>query len=575
MDKPTLIAFGQQAKNKILNAIALCYDAVAPSLGPEGGSALMYRTYARGPRAVDDGKTIIDVLEPKDEFTKLVVEFFREAVDKTNEKAGDGTATTTVIAATLARDMFAKLGGSTIGVSQGVRTLSAKLKQECAAVVEKVIAQAKKIETLEDLEHIATISVADPELGKVIADMAWKVGVDGFIDVVEGYKGDVETEIIEGMRFPAKVPAKGFVNNPARFEMVAKDVAVILTNHKLEVPKQVSDFLNPLLQKHPRIAIFAPDFSAEVLTDLFNAVYQVDLKTGVKAKRGNFDIYPVKCASLRTEQFEDLAVGVDAIFINKERGQKLETIEEKHLGHAEKIVVKDTENREDAILIGGKGTKEREMKVGDDWMPAKSRVHDHVETLKGQLEETRVEAHKKLLERRIASVSSAVGIIRVGAASSAEALPKKLKIEDAVYACKAALQEGYVKGAGICLKEIADELPEDSLLSHALQAPYEIIKANSERADDEIGNDIIDAAKVVRLAVEHSVSVVSTLITVKMLIPEVREKNVVEGYEDIAKAIMTFNQFWARKEGLIKENEMEMARDNFRNYEDAILTDTG
>jgi chaperonin GroEL len=574
MDKITKILFGKEAREKILKAINLCYDAVAPSLGPEGGAALMYRTYARGPRIVDDGATIIRVLEPKDEFEKIALETFRESVEKTNEKAGDGTATTTVIAATLARDIFAKLDGSTIGGgSMGVRKLSAKLKEEAKVVIEKIKERSKKTETLEELQSIARIAVADPELGNVIGEMAWAVGADGFLDVVEGYKGDIEREIIKGMRFPAKIPAKGFINHPQRFEMIAKDVAVVITNFTLDNPKAMSKWLNPILAKNPKIVIFAPDFSSSVLTDLYVAVYNTDPKAGVRVRRGELDIYPIKCPSLRTEQFEDLAVVTDASFFNKERGMKLENIEEKDLGFAEKIIIKDVEAREDAIIIGGRGSVDREVKVGNNFMPTMSKVAAHLETLKGQLEETRQDAYKKLLQRRIASVSSAVGIIRVGAISSAELLPKKLKIEDAVYACKAALQEGHVRGGGLCLKEIADELPEN-MLTHALRSPHEVIKENCE-GELSIDDTIIDPAKVVRLAVEHAVSVVSSLITVKMLIPEQRDRSVVEGYEDIAKAINNYTSFWARKEGLIKENEMEMAKDNISEYQRQQLLDDG
>ena len=284
-------------------------------------------------------------------------------------------------------------------------------------------------------------------------------------------------------------------------------------------------------------------------------------------------MFPVKVPSLRTEQFEDLAVYFGATFINKDTGKKLENTEDTDLGFVQKLVVKDTENREDAVAIGGKGVLEEKMKVADQDYQVSSPVAERIKILKEQIGEERIETHKKLLERRIASLASAVGVIRVGASTNAESLPLKLKIEDAQYACKSALEEGYVKGGGLCLKEIAEELPE-SILTEALKAPYEQIQANNEEPL-EIGEDVIDPAKVVRLAVEHAVSVVANLITCKILIAEEREKNPAEGYEAIAKAINRHNVMFAKKEGILKENMDEMEADQLRMFEEKINSDTG
>lgn len=168
-------------------------------------------------------------------------------------------------------------------------------------------------------------------------------------------------------------------------------------------------------------------------------------------------------------------------------------------------------------------------------------------------------------------MASSVGVIKVGAPSQAEGLYKKLKIEDAVYACKAAMEEGYVKGGGLCLKEIAEELPQ-SVLTDALKAPYEQIQANAEE-ELKIGKDVIDPAKSVRLAVENAVSVAAHLVTAKIIIPETRERTPAEGYSDIASAIMTYTRYWAKREGLITEGEMEGQKEMMQKYEETVLND--
>ena len=561
MDKSTLVKRGEDARKAILRGVNYVYDSVKLTLGPEGGNALMPRTYNRGPRITNDGITIAELHEPKDEFENLAANAFKESAKRTNEKAGDGTTTTIVIAGKLINDVFNLISSPipTVGGEKiGVMKLKKEIIEAAETVIEKIAEKSTKIESLEDLEKIATVSVEDHELGKIIAGIVWETGLDGFIDVVEGYKGTIETEIIKGMRFPAKVPAKAFVNNPARFEMIGTDVPVIVTNFSLDNAPQVVSFLSKL--NEPKIAIFAPSFSESVLISLI-----------ASRKQSGFTSFPVAVPSLRTEQFDDLATYTGAAFINKDKGMKLDRIQASDLGWLEKIVVKDVDAKEDAVVTGGKGTKEVEVKVGKDIMIQEAPVAQRIKTLQGQLEETREAIHKKLLERRIASMASAIGVIRVGAPSQAEALYKKLKIEDATYACKAALQEGYVKGGGLCLKEIAEELPE-TILTAALKAPYEQIQANAEGTLD-ISEDIIDPAKSTRLAVEHAVSVTAHLATVKIIVAEVRDESPAEGYRAIAQALMMYNRIWNKKEGIMKENELEVERDWSKLYEEKLLAD--
>ena len=552
-EKPTKVLLGTEARKAILKGVNAIFLPVRETLRPEGGNALLPRTYNRGNRITNDGVSIAKMIEPLDEFEQEAAHAFREASEKTNEKVGDGTTSTIVIGGRLLNDVFAKLDASssvirtkTAGGKMGVMKLRRDMREAMKAVIDEIKKRAVKIETLEDLEKIAVISVEDEAIGKTVAKMAWEVGVEGFIDVTDGVKNEIETEVIKGMRFPAKIPARAFMNRPERFELAAQDLPCVVTNYHLDNASEIQAFTQHL--STAKLAIFAPSFSENVMLGMIAAI------------KNGFQIFPVATPSLRTEQYEDLCVYLGAEFINKDQGKKLEGIREGDCGFLEKLVVKDTDAKEDATVIGGRGEKESLVALGEMEGKTKSPVQSRIEMLKGQIEETKVELHKKLLEKRIASISAAVGIIRVGSPSQAESLYQKLKIEDAVYACKAALQEGYVKGGGLCLKEIAEHLPE-SILTAALKAPYEQIQANAE-GNLEITDDIIDPAKAVRLEVEHAVSVTSQMATLKIIVAEPREKNPAEGYEAIARAINLFTRLQGRQWGLIQENQEEMDRDN-------------
>ncbi len=570
---------GEKARKAILQGVNAIGIPVAMTLGPNARKALAYRTHNRGSRIVDDGHIVAQVQEPKDPFVRLAASTFREACQRTNEKVGDGTATTATIGMRLFNDAYNLLteGNSTMTKNSGgkvsLSTLRTNILKSAFIVKEAIKSSAKKIETLEELEHIATVSVGgDIELGKVIAKMAWETGVDGFIDVVEGFKGEIETEIIKGFRFPAKPGAKAFINNPSRYEMVMEDCPVLITNHALdnsEIGDKLREFNNAGISK---IIVVAPSFADNVLVSMLAAV-----------KKGYF-IYPVKVPSLRTEQFEDLAIYCNARFIDKAKGGKLRGVNQGDLGFVEKLIVKDTEAREDAVATGGHGevdvtsqTKVKNESGRTEWKDEiSSPVKDRIQTLKGQLAEQTQESFKKLLERRIASMASAVGVIRVGDSTQASSLDRKLKIEDAVYASKAALKGGYVKGGGICLKEIADTLPDGDILKDALKEPYNRIQASVE-GGIEIGPDIIDPADAEFYAVEHATGVVANLITVEIITPEDEEQSPADGYFAIARELGLVGLAMRKQQGMLRENEEEMERDRLGglSFEETVTLDNG
>lgn len=555
MSKSTLtISSDKKVLDYIKEGVKAISVPVSRTLGPEAKTTLMYRTYNRGPRNVDDGFYTAEIILPKNPFVRLVAEFYKEGIAKTNRKVGDGTSGTNSIGDSLFDNIYAKLQAKSSGYSsgktetKGVMQLKKDILEEAKKIKEQITASAKPVKTLAELEKISAVSLGeDNDTSKMVAKMAFEVGVDGFIDVVEGYKNEIESELIEGMRFPAKICGKAFVNKPERYEMVIEDCPVFVTNHKMD-NDMLARFVVSKFESTKAI-LFAPDFSDAVLVNM------------VLARQNGTFLWPVKVPSLRTEQMEDLAIYCGAKLVDKNKGDKLEHANKGHLGYLEKLTVKDTETKEDAVAIGGKGTEkytdtETEVVAGKKKQKSfeTSAIQQRIKVLKGQLEETKEPQFQMLMKRRIASMASAGGVIRVGSPTDAESLPLKLKIEDDVFACRAALKSGYVKGGGLCLKEIADKLPEGHILKDALQAPYNQIQKNAGGTLD-IGKDIIDPTDAVYYAVEHATSVVASLITVGNLIVEEPENEAGEGEKEIAKAIKEYTMLIKREKGLMSENE--------------------
>lgn len=556
MSKATILATDKKALAYIKEAVDLAYNAVKVTLGRDASTTLMYRTFNRGPRFADDGYWTLHSITPKNPFVRLAYEAFKEATAKTNEKCGDGTSGTTVFGGALFNDIYAKTQAKLQGYSSGKtkNTNNGALRREILAaakdVKEQIRKSAKDIKSVDELKRISAISFGEKnETSDTIADMAWQVGVDGFIDVVEGYKGEIETEVIKGLRFPAKACGKVFVNRPERHEMVIEDTPVFITNHKLD-NDMLARFVVAKL-KTSKLVIIAPDFAESVLVNMV-----------LSRENGTF-IWPIKAPSLRTEQMEDIAVFCDAKLVNKDEGMKLENISGAEAGLLQKIIVKDVETREDVVALGGRGEKGNAVK-------------ERIQILQGQLTEAKEPQFKKILERRIASLASVGGVIRVGSPTDAESLPLKLKVEDDVFACKAALKSGYVKGGGLCLKEIADKLEDGHVLKRALMAPYNQIQENAG-GSLEIGKDVIDPADAVFYQVEHGASVVSSLISVKNLVAEEPEMQLGEGQLEIAKAISAFAFAWKKKEGMLSASEKaaEADRNGGLSDDEVMMLDTG
>lgn len=571
--KITKTIIGNKALETIYKGVNLIYKSVSMTLGPAGKNMLMYGTWGKEPRITNDGFTVGQSQIPKDPFIRVVVESFMEGCKKTNERVGDGTTATTTIAGKLFNNIYNLLISSqhkTIGGGKVNRIeLKKKLRESAELIKSEVLKVSKKIKTLADLERVAIVSTENEELGKTIADMAWKVGVDGYIDITDSFKGVIETEVVSGARFPAKVAAKGFVNKPAKFEMVGEHIEIVLTNQNVDSVNQINTVLEPLIKDHPKIYVFAPKFSNEVIELLFNTSYPLVQNATGKMNRikGSVEICPVLIPALTPMQLDDLSVVTGATFFDKDKGMSLSTLTDKDLGFADKLIVKDSEAKEDATLIGGAGTKlnwkQDEVGFNDEKLKKKTKtpVQERLEILKEQLTEShQTQNMKELLKRRIASVSSGQGIIRVGATSRAEEYYLKLKAEDGKCAAQSALRGGYVKGGGLCLKELSDKLKDNDPLKTALMSPYDKIQADFDNKL-EITDDIIDPTEAVYYAVENAVNVVSNLITTGGIEVELDEPRYGDGEFAMAKALTELVVNDKINKGIIKANETEIKKD--------------
>jgi chaperonin GroEL len=519
MNKITKVKIGKEARRTLLNGVNAVYNIVKRTLGPAGENVMIYGTYGRDPRITNDGVRIAGCIELADENENDSAKRFVESSRKTNERVGDGTTSTIVLAGYLINEILSKDNSSSILTSNPQKPIELRkqINEAKDKVVELIKKASKKVETKEELEKIATISVEDEKLGKIVADIVWQTGVDGFVDVVEGYSEEIETEVIKGMKFRAKYASPFMITDVEHKEMILEDIPTIVTNTAIESPQMLQKILANL--KKTRLVIFAPSFSKKVIEEVYKAMSQ---------SKGQFQLFCVKCASLTTEELEDLAVYTDSRLFNKELGDNIELIQPNHLGLAYKLVV----NEQEGIIIGGRGNAEQ-----------------RIEVLKAELKKQKTEMFKKKIERRIASINSTVGVIKVGASTQAEIIYLKDKLEDAQYACLASLQEGYVKGGGLCLKEIAEELGEDNILYNTLQATYNQIQDNAG-GELEITDDVIDPAKVVRLSVEHSMSLASSFVTLGGIVSEERERTQYDGLNEVSNELEMANKIKVREKGL-------------------------
>ncbi len=522
------ILYNEDARKALKKGVDAVADAVKITIGPRGRNVVLDKGYG-APTITNDGVSIAKEITLKDKFENMGAEIIKEVATKTNDLAGDGTTTSVVLTqAIIAEGMkHTTMGVNAMGVKFGIEAASKD-------VVEELKKLAKPIKTDEEIRQVATISAESLELGTIIADTIKKVGKDGVVTVEESQTIGLESEVVEGMEFDKGYISPYMVTNAERMEAEYTDPAILITDKKISSIKEVLPLLEKLAQSGKKeLVIIADDVDGEALTTFL-----------VNKIRGGFNVLAIKAPGYgdkKKEMLEDIAVTVGAQVITEDVGLKFETADIAVLGKARRVV----STKDSSIIVGGKGKK--------------SDIDERVAQIKKQLETTDSKYDKEKLNERLAKLSGGVAVIRVGAATETEMKYLKLKIEDAVNATKAAIDEGVVAGGGVAFIKVAAEVAKKPLdtsskefelgyriVLKALEAPLKQIAINAGKDDGSViiekvkqgkGNTgydalrdemipdmilagIIDPVKVARLGVQNACSAAALLLTTEVAVAE-------------------------------------------------------
>lgn len=528
------VIFGEDVKKKLQRGVDTVANAVKVTLGPRGRNVILDKGFG-GPTITNDGVSIAREITLKDKFENMGAEIVKEVANKTNELAGDGTTTATVLTQALVTE---GLKQTTMGInSMAVRT---GMEHAAADVVEALRGMATKISSVDEIKQVATISAESVELGEKIAETIDKVGKDGVVTVEESQSFGIETELTEGMQFDKGYVSPYMVTNGERMEAEYKNVQILITDKKIASVQEILPLLEKIAQTGKKeLVIIADEVEGEALTTFV-----------INKLKGGFSVLAIKAPGYgdrKKEVLADIAVTTGAQVISDDLGLKLETVELSQLGKADRVV----STKDNTVIVGGVGKKEE--------------IADRVKALKSQLESTTSKFDKEKLEERIAKLSGGVAVIRVGAATETEMKYLKLKIEDAVNATKAAIEEGIVPGGGTSLARAAGIVEKDinsknlskeemigySIVLKALEMPLKQIADNTGKVDgavivqkvkdaggnagydaskgemveDMIKAGIIDPVKVERAGVQHAVSAAGILLTTECAVADEPEES--------------------------------------------------
>lgn len=531
------IHFGQVAREALKRGVDVVADAVKVTIGPRGRNVVLDKTFGT-PTITNDGVTIAKEITLKDKFENMGAEIVKEIASKTNDIAGDGTTTSVVLTQAMVSEGFKK---TTMGTNaMGIRLGMEQAVRDAVSLLKKM---AKPIKSDEEIKQVATISAESGEIGETIATTIKKVGKDGVVTVEESQSMGIDSEIVGGLEFDKGFVSPYMITNAERMEAEYKDVQILITDRKISSVKDVLPLLEKLAQSgNKELVIIADDVEGEALaTFVLNKL------------RGGFSVLAIKAPGYgdkKKELLQDIAVTVGATVITEDLGLKLENTEIKHLGKARKVVSK----KDKTIIVGGGGKK--------------ADLEERINSLKKQIADTDSKYDKEHLQERLGKLSGGVAVIRVGAATETEIKYLKLKIEDAVNATKAAIEEGIVPGGGTALAKVAGELAKTlkrmkneggfdeekkvgfEVVVSALTSPLKHIAQNAGRDDGSVvvekvsegGNNygynalenkfetdmfkagIIDPVKVTRTALENASSAVAILLTTEVAVADLPEK---------------------------------------------------
>jgi chaperonin GroEL len=523
------LLFDEAARHALRNGVDALADAVKITLGPKGRNVVLEKKFG-SPTITNDGVTIAKDIELEDPFENIGAQLAKEIASKTNDIAGDGTTTATVLGQAIVHE-----GLKNVAAGANPMALKRGIEQAAAAIVAQVKTNSIKVTNRDQMSQVAAISANnDPEIGDLIAEVMEKVGKDGVITVEESKGIKTETEFVEGMNFDRGYISPYFVTNAERMEAVIDDPYVLITDKKLSSVNDILPVLEKVLQSGSKnLLIICDDCEGEALATL-----------AVNRLRGTINVCAVKAPGFgdrRKDNLGDLAAVTGGTLISEEIGRKLDATELTDLGRARKIVV----TKDETTIVQGGGTK--------------AAVQGRVSAVKAAIDAATSDWDKEKLQERLGKLTGSVAVIKVGAATETELKERKHRVEDAVQATRAAVEEGIVSGGGVAfinalpaidkLKLEGDEATGAAILKRALEEPLRRIATNAgqdgsviiqkvkslkmgegyDAARDEYGNmvkrGIVDPVKVTRSALENAVSIASMVLTTNCLVTEIPERS--------------------------------------------------
>jgi len=526
-----VIKFDEDARKALEIGVDTLADAVKVTLGPKGRNVVLDKGYGI-PTITNDGVTIAKEIELKDPFENLGAQIVKEVATKSNDVAGDGTTTATVLAQALIKEGLKMVasGANPVFIRKGMEKASKK-------VIEELVKRAKKIESNDEIAQVGAISASDEEIGKLIAQAMEKVGESGVITVEEAKSLDTTLEVVEGMQFDNGYLSPYMVSDTERMVVELDNPFILITDKKISGMKELLPILEKTVELGRPMLIIAEDVEGEALATLV-----------VNKLRGTLNIAAVKAPAFgdrRKAMLEDIAVLTGGEVISEEKGVKLETADINFLGQAKKVRI----TKDNTVIVDGMGESQN--------------IKARVAQIKNTIENTTSDYDREKLQERLAKLSGGVAVIKVGAATETEMKERKLRIEDALNATKAAVEEGIVPGGGTILVQIAKAIEDYKLegeeglgveiVKRALYSPMRQIVINAgldagvviekvknaatgigfdaakEEYVDMVKSGIIDPAKVTRSAIQNAISVSSVLLTTEVAVANEKEETPMGG----------------------------------------------
>jgi chaperonin GroEL len=524
------LKFNEDARRALERGVNILADAVKVTLGPKGRYVVLDKKFG-APTITNDGVTIAREIEVEDVFENQGAQLVREVATATNDVAGDGTTTATVLAQAIVREGLKNVaaGANPMGLKRGIEAA-------VNAVVENLKTQSKDVSGKEDIARVATVSSREREIGDVIGDAIEKVGKDGVVNVEEGQGLDLELEFTEGMQFDKGYLSPYMITDAERMEAVLEDPYILIANQKIGAVKDILPVLEQVIQAGRPLVIVAEDVEGESLATIV-----------VNKLRGTFTAVAVKAPGFgdrRKRMLEDIAILTGGEVITEEMGLKLENTKLSQLGHARRVVV----DKDSTTIIDGAGETDA--------------IKGRIKQLKGEIENTDSDFDREKLQERLAKLSGGVAVVKVGASTETEMKEKKHRVEDALQAARAALEEGQVPGGGVALINAADAVREKVLgdlegdertgaqiILKSLEEPLRQLSANAGlegsvivqsvrgakpgwginietgELEDLLKSGIGDPTMVTRSALQNAASIAKNILTTEAIVAEAPEKN--------------------------------------------------